>query len=573
MYTIHEGEIIIKEKYGSTTRERHYVKPAEQENIVVLDERKINNLKSWFTKIFLPQGYPDSVSKDYIAYQIWDTAQAFCSTITGTIATQEVLRGVGVGDTSATPLAATITWVIKDGCGHIGRILFAYSHGTYLDAYSKKWRLYADTLNDAAMCIEIALPLFKKYTTFVLCISTAMKAIVGVAGGATRAAMTQHHAIRGNLADVSAKDSAQETAVNLVASFTALLIITLFGNSLLIFALMMVLHIAFNYCAVRAVCLRTLNEPRFLQLISRYLKEEMIASPCEINRTEPIIFYQLGPNLLDLQLCGFQIKLGHSIKHLINQQPKVDFIKNAKKMYDGRNYIILPNISDRNMYVLISDEANTGDILCSYFHAVLLSIITCAINDVPLAIYQNTPDLRPFTKICHTLQSAEWSRDPMEGSLPYPGFTYNPSTDLIKYVIKIVDREWYRIRAGLAHTGWDLNNHLLMADEWRISTSKLLPVNIGTDVATTQIDSIIEATSIIVSCEDIIEELGSEDVADHQTFSTDPNLPGVKIIDISQPTKVQEVKESDVQSQRLSLGRKVKSESSDTIKTRDGNKK
>lgn len=48
---------------------------------------------------------------------------------TGTLATQEVLRGVGVGDTSATPLAATVTWVIKDGCGHLGRIFFAFSHG------------------------------------------------------------------------------------------------------------------------------------------------------------------------------------------------------------------------------------------------------------------------------------------------------------------------------------------------------------------------------------------------------------------------------------------------------------
>lgn len=41
--------------------------------------------------------------------------------------------------------------------------------------------------------------------------------------------MTQHHAIRGNLADVSAKDSAQETAVNLIASIAALLIISVFG--------------------------------------------------------------------------------------------------------------------------------------------------------------------------------------------------------------------------------------------------------------------------------------------------------------------------------------------------------
>lgn len=57
----------------------------EQANIVVLDENKLSDVATWFTKIFLPQGYPDSVSKDYTAYQIWDTAQAFCSTITGKV--------------------------------------------------------------------------------------------------------------------------------------------------------------------------------------------------------------------------------------------------------------------------------------------------------------------------------------------------------------------------------------------------------------------------------------------------------------------------------------------------------
>lgn len=36
-----------------------------------------------FKNLFLPQGYPDSVSSDYIHYQFWDTIQAFCSTING----------------------------------------------------------------------------------------------------------------------------------------------------------------------------------------------------------------------------------------------------------------------------------------------------------------------------------------------------------------------------------------------------------------------------------------------------------------------------------------------------------
>ncbi len=48
--------------------------------------------------VFLPQGYPDSVTDDYIEYQMWDTLQAFASSITGALATEAVLKGAGVGD-------------------------------------------------------------------------------------------------------------------------------------------------------------------------------------------------------------------------------------------------------------------------------------------------------------------------------------------------------------------------------------------------------------------------------------------------------------------------------------------
>ena len=55
--------------------------------------------------------------------------QAFCSTITGTLTTQAVMRGVGVGDTAATPFAAAVTWILKDGMGMVGRITFAWFEG------------------------------------------------------------------------------------------------------------------------------------------------------------------------------------------------------------------------------------------------------------------------------------------------------------------------------------------------------------------------------------------------------------------------------------------------------------
>jgi len=37
---------------------------------------------------------------------------------------------MGVGDEKASILSATFVWLIKDGVGMLGRILFAWLHGT-----------------------------------------------------------------------------------------------------------------------------------------------------------------------------------------------------------------------------------------------------------------------------------------------------------------------------------------------------------------------------------------------------------------------------------------------------------
>jgi hypothetical protein len=39
------------------------------------------------------------------------------------------MKGIGVGESSATPLAAAITWILKNGTGMIGSIMFAWWNG------------------------------------------------------------------------------------------------------------------------------------------------------------------------------------------------------------------------------------------------------------------------------------------------------------------------------------------------------------------------------------------------------------------------------------------------------------
>lgn len=88
--------------------------------------------------------------------------------------------------------------------------------------------------------------------------------------------------------------------------------------------------------------------------------------------------------ILDLKLCGFRIKLGASIKKIAKHNTAAAHISKIKDIYRYRKYILYPNVNDREIYILLKEHITTDDILCAYFHAVLMSIIICAINNVNL---------------------------------------------------------------------------------------------------------------------------------------------------------------------------------------------
>lgn len=56
------------------------------------------SLKEVVKDIFLPKGFPSSVTSDYIPYQFWDTVQALASSLTAVLSTAAILKGAGVGN-------------------------------------------------------------------------------------------------------------------------------------------------------------------------------------------------------------------------------------------------------------------------------------------------------------------------------------------------------------------------------------------------------------------------------------------------------------------------------------------
>ncbi|XP_072423780.1 RUS family member 1, partial [Chiloscyllium punctatum] len=88
-----ETDIVCSERYGS-----HCSRPYTRSREGKLHRGQCEGLResspaiSIFTSVFLPQGYPESVSEDYLGLSDLDTVQAFASSVTGTLATQAVLK-------------------------------------------------------------------------------------------------------------------------------------------------------------------------------------------------------------------------------------------------------------------------------------------------------------------------------------------------------------------------------------------------------------------------------------------------------------------------------------------------
>lgn len=79
------------------------------------------------------------------------------------------------------------------------------------------YRLAADFFNDGAFVLDCLLPaLPAQLRVAALCLSGTLRAICGVCGGGAKAALSIHFAKTGNIGELNAKDSSQETLIGLL---------------------------------------------------------------------------------------------------------------------------------------------------------------------------------------------------------------------------------------------------------------------------------------------------------------------------------------------------------------------
>jgi len=183
-----------------------------------------------------------------------------------------VLSAVGVGSVEANALSAALTWVFRDGFAMFGSLVFAYHYSNAFEIYIKEFRYLADVLNNIGLTLDLLSSHFPQYNFIIISCSTLFKSLCGLIAGATKARISAHFASPGTLADVTAKESTQETAVSLIGLILGMGVAKLLGDQVgatwITFILLMVLHLYSNYCLVRVLIFETLN-PQRCYLITR----------------------------------------------------------------------------------------------------------------------------------------------------------------------------------------------------------------------------------------------------------------------------------------------------------------
>lgn len=223
-----------------------------------------NSIHGFLTWLFLPEGYPGTVSPDYMQYQFWDTLQGFLGYLKSIILTFSFLRGLGVGNQEGSLHSAMILWICRDTTGVISGLITGIPTFTkeFSDAKQlKKWRLIAESIRILAGGIELYAAMCS-HAAFVLliCVATILNTIASVISSLNRASLITHFAIDNNISDCAAKEGNQDRGVKVFGIPLAFILLQTLGenpyHASYIFALAVILQFGCNVLAVRSLKLK-----------------------------------------------------------------------------------------------------------------------------------------------------------------------------------------------------------------------------------------------------------------------------------------------------------------------------
>lgn len=333
-----------------------------------------------FLNLMLPEGYPGSVSSDYLQYSLWRGLQGIASQISGVLATQSLLYAVGLGK-GAIPTAAAVNWVLKDGIGYLSKILLS-NFGRHFDVHPKGWRLFSDLLENTSYGLEIMTPVFPQFFVLIGAIAGAGRSAAALIQAATRSCFFAGFAVQRNSAEVIAKGEAQGMVSKFVGIMLGIVLANYIGSStplaLASFSVVTGFQMYCNLKSYQSIQLRTLNPYRASLVFSEYLLSGQVPQIKDVNDEEPLFpglpfvnldtytepFGTLSGEARNAaaEICR-RVQLGYKLSEVVKNKEDAFALFDLFK-YEG--YMLIENKG--RFCVILREGCSPQDMLKSLFH-------------------------------------------------------------------------------------------------------------------------------------------------------------------------------------------------------------
>ena len=282
------------------------------------DERTpFERLWAWIKRVYLPAGYPSSVTRDYLAFTKYRTLQNLASSIMTVISTEALLFGLGLGKKVAAGIAAT-NWVLKDGASYLAKVFYGSVAGSKFDMDPKAWRVAADITEDVGGMMEILTPLFPSNFLLLASAANILKGVSQMTGTATRHVVYRSLAASGqqNIGDIATKGESQGVTLKMLGLGAGIMISSRIGQNyyrlLGAYWAFAAVHLAANWRSMRCVQFSYFNKQRAAIAIEHHLQGKPLPTPYEVSHIERII---LPP------WRGFEpyVRIGASVRNAVSR--------------------------------------------------------------------------------------------------------------------------------------------------------------------------------------------------------------------------------------------------------------
>ncbi|CAM6079925.1 unnamed protein product [Sphagnum tenellum] len=320
---------------------------------------------------FLPSGFPDSVSDDYMPYMLWQFPTNVTGWICSTLVTSSLLKAVGIGGdgSSAAAAAAAIKWVSKDGLGTVGRLFIGGRFGSLFDEDPKQWRMYADFIGSAGSIFELATPLAPGAFLLLASLGNLTKATAKGLKDPSFRVIQNHFAVSENVGDVAAKEEVWGVAGQLVGLAFGRTpgVSTSYWELVATWACIRSLHLWLRYQTLGVLCFSTINYKRAVILIEAHLSGTPLPGLEECNLAEQLLVprFFLKP----------QIRVGCSLEELFGPSPSKLKVEELLSLYQLEKYVLVLHLNPLHgleARILLKEGASNMTLLRGLYQACWL---------------------------------------------------------------------------------------------------------------------------------------------------------------------------------------------------------